>query len=199
MNEIQKRDSLEIIEDKTVCYDGYEVVHGEFFAHLNEPSLTFNNFKVYVNAVCIRKVPEFDYIQILVNPDAKKLAIKPCREEEKDSFRWCSESAKRSPREISCKIFFAKVFSLMGWNPQFRYKLLGKFVRSKEEFLFIFDLNTPEVYQRFSEKEVSCLNPVFPEEWKNQFGVPAIEHKHLTQVPVFEEQMIFALVADAEI
>ena len=92
MNEIQKRDSLEIIEDKTVCYDGYEVVHGEFFAHLNEPSLTFNNFKVYVNAVCIRKVPEFDYIQILVNPDAKKLAIKPCREEEKDSFRWCSES-----------------------------------------------------------------------------------------------------------
>lgn len=199
MNEIQKRDSLEIIEHKTVCYDGYEVVHGEFFAHLNEPSLTFNNFKVYVNAVCIRKVPEFDYIQILVNPDAKKLAIKPCREEEKDSFRWCSESAKRSPREISCKIFFAKVFSLMGWNPQFRYKLLGKFVRSKEEFLFIFDLNAPEVYQRFSEKEVSCLEPVFPEEWKNQFGVPAIEHKHLTQVPVFEEQMIFALVADAEI
>ena len=65
--------------------------------------------------------------------------------------------------------------------------------------IFIFDLNTPEVYQRFSEKEVSCLNPVFPEEWKNQFGVPAIEHKHLTQVPVFEKQMIFALVADAEI
>lgn len=124
MNEIQKGDSLEIIEDNTVCYDGYEVVHGDFFA---------------------------------------------------------------------------KVFSLMGWNPQFRYKLLGKFVRSKDEFLFIFDLNAPEVYQRFSEKEVSCLNPVFPEEWKNQFGVPAIEHKHLTQVPVFEEQMIFALVADAEI
>lgn len=26
-------------------YDGYQVVRREFFAHINEPSVTFNNYK----------------------------------------------------------------------------------------------------------------------------------------------------------
>ena len=29
-------------------YDGYQVVRREFFAHINEPSVTFNNYKFYV-------------------------------------------------------------------------------------------------------------------------------------------------------
>ena len=33
-------------------YDGYQVVRREFFAHINEPSVTFNNYKFYVNTAC---------------------------------------------------------------------------------------------------------------------------------------------------
>lgn len=36
----------EIIIDNNFNYDGYQVVRGEFFAHLNEPSITFNNNKL---------------------------------------------------------------------------------------------------------------------------------------------------------
>lgn len=28
-------------------YDGYQVVRREFFAHINEPSVTFNNYNLY--------------------------------------------------------------------------------------------------------------------------------------------------------
>ena len=41
-------------------YDGYQVVRREFFAHTNEPSITFNNFKVYVNAACLGRFPSVD-------------------------------------------------------------------------------------------------------------------------------------------
>ena len=34
-------------------YDGYQVVREEFFAHLFEPSVTFNSEKVSVNTACI--------------------------------------------------------------------------------------------------------------------------------------------------
>ena len=139
---------MEVIDDDSFSYDGYQVVRGEFFAHIYEPSFTFNNYKVSVNTACIKKLPDVEYVQILVNPIEKKLAVRPCREEEKDSFRWCSSGKKRSPKQITCRIFFAKVISLMDWNPNYRYKILGKLIRSGNEILFIFDLTSPEIFPR---------------------------------------------------
>ena len=40
---------MEVIDDDSFSYDGYQVVRGEFFAHIYEPSFTFNNYKVSVN------------------------------------------------------------------------------------------------------------------------------------------------------
>ena len=116
----------DLVEDETFSLDGYQVVRGEFFAHIFEPSFTFNNYKVSVNTACIKKLPSTDFVQILVNPEEKKLAVKPCPEETKDSLRWCSANQnKRTPKQITCRVFFAKVIALMGWNPNYRYKLLG--------------------------------------------------------------------------
>ena len=40
---------LEVTENVDFSYDGYQVVRGEYFAHLFEPSVTFNRCKVYWN------------------------------------------------------------------------------------------------------------------------------------------------------
>ena len=45
-------------------YDGYQVVRREFFAHINEPSVTFNNYKFYVNTACLNRFPQVDYVQV---------------------------------------------------------------------------------------------------------------------------------------
>ena len=69
MNESGKpKKEMKIFQDDSFSFDGYQVVRGEFFAHIHEPSLTFSNSKVYVNMACIKKLPQFDYVQILVNP-----------------------------------------------------------------------------------------------------------------------------------
>ena len=190
---------MEIIQDDDFSFDGFQVVRGEFFAHIYEPSITFADCKVYVNTACIKKLPAYDYIQILVNPALKKLAVRPCMESEKDSFRWCSMTDKRSPRHITCRIFFAKVCSLMGWRPTDRYRILGKLIQSREETLFVFDLSSPEVYKReLSEdgKSKGTRIPNYPASWQNQFGLPVAEHQGSLVVNIFHEKAVFGLEKD---
>ena len=196
MSEQRKQVEMEIIEDNSFSFDGFQVVRGEFFAHTYEPSLTFADSKVYVNTACIRKLPDFDYIQILVNPDQKKLAVRPCMESEKDSFRWCSATVKRSPKQITCKIFFGKVFALMGWDSKDRYKLLGKLIKAENEYLFVYDLSSPEVYKRATSedgKTSTSRTANYPEDWQNQFGLPVSEHQSGLIVNIFKDTAVFGL------
>lgn len=105
MSEQRNQVEMEIIQDDDFSFDGFQVVRGEFFAHTYEPSLTFSDCKVYVNTACIKKLPEMDYVQILVNPEKRKLAVRPCAEYEKDSFRWCSATDRRSPGRSPARSF----------------------------------------------------------------------------------------------
>ena len=99
-NDATNIDNADIIIDENFTYDGFQVVRGEFFAHMYEPSITFNNCKVTLNTACIKKLPSVNYVQILVNPKTMKLAVRPCSEDDKDSFLWCTEKAgKRKPKQ----------------------------------------------------------------------------------------------------
>lgn len=185
---------IDAIEDVNFSYEGYQVVRGEYFAHLYEPSITFNQSKVYLNTACIKRLPDVNYVQILVNSEEKKLAVRPCGEDEKDSFLWCTP--KRKPKQITCRVFFAKIVDLMDWNPDYRYKLLGKLIKSGNEYLFIFDLSAPEIYQRTikeGEKPKTSRMPVFSAQWQNQFGLPVEEHRKQLQVNIFNGYTIFGI------
>ena len=52
--------------DRPFDYEGYQVVRQEFFAHVNEPAVTFNNYKFYGNAACLRKFPDTEFVQVLI-------------------------------------------------------------------------------------------------------------------------------------
>ena len=190
----------EIHDDPDFSYDGYQVVRGEFFAHLFEPSVTLSREKVSVNTACLRKLPEVEYVQFLVNPTEKKLAVKPCQEDMKDSFRWSSgEGKKRKPKHITCRIFFAKIMNLMGWNPEYRYKILGKLIRTSSDLLFIFDLTSAETYGiRSAGDKSASRTAIYPEEWKNQFGVPVNEHQDTIQVSIFDDYAVFKISREEE-
>lgn len=179
-------------------FDGFQVVRREFFAHLREPSVTFNNCKFQVNTACLAKFPTSDYAQVLINRQKKILALRPCPEGARDSFQWCSTTnkGKRKPKPITCKLFFAKVVTMMEWNPDYRYKLLGKLIHANDEYLLAFDLTATEVYQRtFAEgqKPRTSRTPVFPAEWQDQFGLSYNEHRQSMQINIFDGYAIIAV------
>ena len=194
LNNKEITQNIDAIEDINFSYEGYQVVRGEFFAHLYEPSITFNKLKISLNTACLKRLHEVEYVQILVNSEERKLAVRPCSGEEKDSFLWCT--TKRKPKQITCRVFFAKIIDLMGWNHDFRYKLLGKLIKSDNEYLFIFYLKAPEIYQKTvqeGEKPKISRTPVFPAEWQNQFGLPVEEHRKQLQVNIFNGYTVFGM------
>lgn len=182
-------------------FDGYQVVRREFFAHIREPSVTFNDCKFNVNSACLSKFPNSNYAQVLINRQKKILALIPCEEGAPDSFMWCTvKKGKRMPKPITCKLFFAKVVSLMDWNPDFKYKLLGKLIHANGEYLLAFDLTATEVYQKtFLEggRSKTSRKPVFPAEWQDQFGLPFNEHRQSMQVNIFDNYAVFAVKENA--
>jgi len=187
----------EIVEvDADFNFDDFQVVRREFFAHMNEPSVSFNNCKFYVNMACLNKFPETTWVQILINRQTKIMALRPCSEGMKDSFEWCTIKGKRKPKQTTCKLFFAKIVSLMDWNPDYRYKMLGKLIHANGEYLIAFDLTATEVYKRtFVEgaKPKTSRTPVFPAEWQDQFGLPFNEHRQSMQVNIFDGYAVYSI------
>ncbi|MCR4719787.1 MAG: hypothetical protein K5768_09185 [Firmicutes bacterium] len=188
---------LEMGED--FDFEGFQVVRREFFAHMREPSVCFNNYKFYVNAACLAKFPNCQYAQVLINRNNKILALRPCPDEARDAFKWCNISekdGKRKPRQITCKLFFAKIFSLMEWDTNHRYKILGNIIHSNDEYLLAFDLTSTEVYQRTSpegEKHKTARVPVFPAEWQDQFGLPFAEHQKAMKINIVDSYAVYSI------
>ncbi len=178
-------------------FDGFQVVRREFFAHQSEPAATFNSCKFYVNSACINKFPDTDYIQVLVNRTTKIMALRPCAENARDSFAWCSGTkGKRKPKQTTCKLFFAKIVSMMEWNPDYRYKLLGKLIHANGQYMIAFDLNATEVYERTSQEGSQTRTskvPVFPAGWQDQFGLPYKEHQQSMQINIFDGYAIYSI------
>ena len=186
-----KPEEPEIAEDTQFTYEGYQVVRGEYFSHINEPSITFCDNRFSVNAACLKKSPSTDFVQVLVNQEQKKLAVRPCSEDVKDSFAWCT--ARRKTKKVVCPLFFGKVMTMMGWDPKHRYKVIGKLIRSQGQYLFVFDLNSPEIYTRTvqidengNEKCKTSRKPAYLDSWKDHFGMPVEEHQQALQINIFD-------------
>ena len=199
-NSIPKNDGQAISdnpkEDKgyeDFSLEGYEVVHRAFFSHLFEPSVKLVKKSVSVNSACIRRLPDTEYVQFMVNRDEKKLVVKSCTESDRDSFRWSSvgKDGKARPRTISCEQFFVRIMKLMDWDPDKRYRIMGKLVRTTTMSLFVFDLKESESF-RPGEKAT------YPEGWEDGFGVLAKEHEKEGIINFCGDDSVFYLEAEEE-
>lgn len=158
---------------------GFQVTKAELFSHTREPAITIWENRIKFNMACLRKFPGVTHIQILIHPEEKRLIIRPCHEDAPDSLRWAKGGGEKelSNRDLLCKIFAAKVFELMGWDTQYRYKMMGKPATYEGEMLFLFKLTDFELFVA-GRKRKSYL----PLEWRELFGTPVEEHEEAYKV-----------------
>lgn len=160
-------------------FRGFEIARHELFDHQNRPAVTVVD------------------VQALVNQEKKVLVLLPCEEGARDAVPWSIKGrGKPKPKQVTCKLFTYKLFTLMEWAPQHRYKIMGKIIHARDTYLIAFDLTAPEVYEKTvtddSKTRVSRV-PVFPAEWKDQFGLPYYEHKQTMQVNIFDGYAVYAI------
>ncbi len=183
-------------EQIDLAVDESEMLRRNFVSCVGEPVFTFNRLKIGVSTACVRKV-EQEYIQILINRQKKLLIVRPCSEEEIHSFQWCTwKDGKKYPRQITAKIFYMKICSLMGWNPEYRYRIVGKFIHSHGQEMFLFDLTTAEVFQCVQAdgtKTKSSHTPIYPLEWREQFGIPFEGHQKALQINLFDGYAVYSI------
>ena len=137
--------ALELAQD--FSYDGFQVDRRELFAHLREPAVVIRRDSVTFNTACIAGLEDAVYIQILVNPEDKRMVVRKCEENDKDALRWCiAKPDKRKSRKMSNKIFSAMLYDMMGWSMDCRYKLLGHKITHEGETIYVFDLLETEIF-----------------------------------------------------
>lgn len=159
-------------ETEVVDLSGFQVTKAELFAHLREPAITVWHDRLKFNMACLRRFNGVTHIQLLIHPEQKRIIIRPCDKDAPESLRWCSGGGEKEirNRDIVCRIFSAKLFELMGWNQEYRYKMLGKPATCDNELLFLFKLTDFELF--VSEGKSKRSRAYLPGDWRDCFGPP---------------------------
>ena len=98
----------------------------------------------------------------------------------------------RSVSCITCGLFTAKLYEMMGWEQLYRYKLQGTCINYQGEQIYVFDLTSTEIFLP-SVKDPD--NPstrarrstaMYPADWRDSFGMPVQEHERSMQVNLLE-------------
>ena len=193
----QQAVQLTMTGEEEIDLGEYEIVRPEFFAHLKEPALTVNVDKIGVNTACVRLLPEVDYVQILVNRKEKKLLLKPCDEIEITGYRWGkTRDGKRYPTQRTGELFVLTICELMDWNPDYRYKVLGKMVRANGQAVIAFDLTSSECFPKTANrdgKKVSSRQSLFAEQWSGRFGPTYSESRRSLEVKTFDNYTVITV------
>ena len=196
---------------KEFSYDGYQIVRREMFAHQREPAVTIRSDSITFNTACIEGMEDVVYIHIMVSDNEKRMVIRKCEENDKDSLRWCiAKPDKRRSRTIKGR-FSQKIYSMMNWTQGCRYKIMGHKITFQGETLYVFELEECEIFRERpkrskAEKEERAksmtpeelkeanrterkesMTPFSPAEVEETFGLPVDQHQKQIQLSSMEQ------------
>ena len=162
--------------------EGYQVVRNQFTQRRYEgPAITIADGRISFNLFCVRTFKEIGYIQLLLHPAERKIAIRPCKENDTHCIKWRPHADKPIiQKTLSCQHFGAALYNIMGWNPEYTYKVRGVWVKRAEEQIIIFNLvnAVPAMYVAQDSENNGLHRRVdtCPAEWTEDFGEEFYEH-----------------------
>ena len=174
---------------------GFEVTRSEFFDSNRRPAISFSDRRIKFNAPCVRKFAPQTYAEILINPIERKLAIRPSDKSNRSAVVISKLFNKRyTPREVPAAAFYDTIFSIFGWNKDYKYRIIGSLYEQDGELAYVFDAEDSEAFvqsfvlpaQETTEEGTLDLLPVtpsgkriraIPEAWTNTFGKDFYEYE----------------------
>ena len=174
---------------------GFEVTRSEFFDSNRRPAISFSDRRIKFNAPCVRKFAPQTYAEILINPIERKLAIRPSDKSNRSAVVISKLSNKRyTPREVPAAAFYDTIFSIFGWNKDYKYRIIGSLYEQDGELAYVFDAEDSEAFvqsfvlpaQETTEEGTLDLLPVtpsgkriraIPEAWTSTFGKDFYEYE----------------------
>lgn len=178
---------------------GYELPPRTQFSMLSKPAVSIKYGKMTFNMASVRMFDEALFILTPVNREKKRLMVVPCKEEESASLQWArireSDDTKVN-RTISSEEFILKLYKMMGWKLNCRYKILGRVALAKPGPMpvLIFDLEEAIMFDskpmEFVDEETGEIKKkqvkYYPEEYKDCIGKSYNDYIEAKQMNIFE-------------
>ncbi len=180
------------VENRSVfTIPGYEVARIQEFAHTGKAKVTLSNKWMRFNAACVRKIPDADYVEILLHPLDCLIAIRPCSESNVNAIPWKRiYKNKLQNTHVSCAAFSKLIFELMGWKNDWEIEVVANCMNKEDESFLLFDLKEPifkikkkrdiadETQMAGSQSIESYRATLLPAEWRDNFGKLMGEHAY---------------------
>ena len=162
--------------------EGYQVVRGQFTQVRYEgPAITITDEKVSFNKFCMKKFDSVAYIQLLLHPAERKIAIRPCQEHDTHSIRWRPDPERALySKSLNCQHFGTALYKIMEWNPDYMYRIRGTWAKRGLDEIIVFNLvnASPAILVPVEKEDSSAKRRVslYPDEWMDDFGEECYEH-----------------------
>ena len=119
---------------------GYQVVRGQYLTARSElPGISMFDNKIIFNSSCGKRLRDFSYIQLLLHPTERKIAIRPCNQNDVFSIYWNVRKNSLN-KTIVCPYFGKALFRIMEWDPEFHYRVFGSCIEKGDDRIMIFNL-----------------------------------------------------------
>lgn len=175
--------------------EGYELPPRTQFSMIKKPAVSFKYKEFTFNTAAVRLFEGVQHVLTVFNPVKKRLAVIPCPEEESSSVEWARQKDEKwySKTIISLE-FVEKIYSLMKWDRNCRYKILGRVANSSSGLIMVFDLEEaiffaaqPTEYDDNKTGEVKKRRTIYyPDEYKNRIGKSYNDYAAAKQLNIFE-------------
>lgn len=127
----------------------YDVVSIGMFEEQRVPAISLQKDEVKFNMACVKGMACDNYVELLVHPVRKMLAIRPTAKENRCAIQWTSGGkTNREPRSLGCKAFIDTLFQIFEWKPDYKFKLYGCIYRDGKDAACIFTTTDASVYIR---------------------------------------------------
>jgi len=166
---------------------GLEVVRTEYTSSVFRPKVNINLSSISFNKACVLLLPGVQYVNILIDRDKKRIIVLPVNQFAKDAIRWCNiRDGEIRRRDCSAKKFGEKMYTMMEWIKENRYRVLAYYQEVDGVKLLVFNLMecemvVPEFITLPSGKVVKRGRVILPGEWEG-FGMPLAEHEKANEV-----------------
>ena len=139
--------------------------------------MTISREKIMFNSACGKKLQAYSYIQLLLHPTERKMAIRPCERDDAFSISWRKQKTGQPIliKILSCPFFIKALTQIMDWNPDFNYRILGTWIEKGADCIMVFNLTKAmPIAEVVNEEEREQIRKrrtaVCPEEWEDTFG-----------------------------
>ncbi len=178
-------------------FEDYEVPPRTQFSMLFKPAVSIKYKEMTFNMSSVRLFEGVKHILPIVSANKRRLAVIPLSAEEARSVEWARQNKKGEwcNKTIVSLEYVEKFYSLMNWNRECRYKVLGRVANSPRGLVLLFDLSEAIM---FSKEAKEYIDPItgeikrtkviyYPDAYKGRIGQSYSDYVASQQLSLFDQ------------